>query len=92
MVDGSFLQPDELRDLWDEVIYLDVAFDVALARGATRDAATFGGRGAAVEAFRLRYHAAGHRYLDEIDPRRRATIVVDNNDLARPRLMRPLTR
>jgi uridine kinase len=71
------------------VIYLEVAFDVALARGAARDAVAFGGRDAAVEAFRLRYHAAGRRYLDEIDPRGRATIVVDNNDLAHPRLVRP---
>ena len=90
VVDGSFLQRDELRELWDEVIYLDVGFDVALDRGASRDAAAFGGRDAAVEAFRLRYHAAGPRYLYEVDPRRRATIVVDNNDLGQPRLVRPL--
>jgi hypothetical protein len=32
---------------------------------------------------------SGHRYLAEVDPRRRASIVVDNNDLARPRLVRP---
>jgi uridine kinase len=89
VVDGSFLQREELRALWDEVIYLDVAFDIARARGAARDAAAFGGRDAAIEAFRLRYHAAGHRYLDEIDPGRRASIVVDNNDLAHPRLVRP---
>jgi uridine kinase len=89
VVDGSFLQRAELRDHWDEVIYLDVAFEVALARGVARDAAAFGGRDAATEAFTQRYHAAGHRYLDEVDPRRRATIVIDNNDLARPRLVRP---
>jgi uridine kinase len=89
VVDGSFLQRAELRDHWDEVIYLDVAFEVALARGVARDAAAFGGRDAATEAFTQRYHAAGHRYLAEVDPRRRATIVIDNNDLARPRLIRP---
>jgi uridine kinase len=89
VVDGSFLQRAELRDHWDEVIYLDVAFEVALARGVARDAAAFGGRDAATEAFTRRYHAAGNRYLAEVDPRRRASIVVDNNDLARPRLVRP---
>jgi uridine kinase len=88
VVDGSFLQRQELRDHWDEVIYLDVTFDVALARGVARDAEAFGGRDAATEAFTHRYHAAGHRYLAEVDPRRRATIVVDNNDLARPQLVR----
>jgi uridine kinase len=89
VVDGSFLQRAELRDHWDEVIYLDVAFEVALTRGVARDAAAFGGRDAATEAFTQRYHAAGHRYLAEVDPRRRATIVVDNHDLAHPRLVRP---
>jgi uridine kinase len=87
VVDGSFLQREELRDHWDEVIYLDVTFDVALARGVARDAEAFGGRDAATEAFTQRYHAAGHRYLAEVDPRRRASIVVDNNDLAQPRLL-----
>jgi uridine kinase len=89
VVDGSFLQRAELREHWDEVIYLDVAFEIALARGVARDATAFGGRDAATEAFTQRYHAAGHRYLAEVDPRRRATIVIDNNDLARPRLVRP---
>jgi uridine kinase len=89
VVDGSFLQREELRDYWDEVIYLDVAFDVALARGAGREAAAFGGRDAATEAFTHRYHAAGRRYLREIGPRSRASIVVDNNDLTHPRLVRP---
>ncbi len=49
VVDGSFLQRAELRDHWDEVIDLDVAFEVALARGVARDAAALGGRDAATE-------------------------------------------
>jgi uridine kinase len=87
VVDGSFLQREpDLR--WDETVFVDTGFDVARARGARRDAAAFGGVEPAERAYRRRYHAASRRYLDEIDPRARATIVLDNNELARPVLRR----
>jgi uridine kinase len=88
VVDGSFLQRPELRAGWDEVVYVDVTFDTALERGLTRDAADLGGTDAAREAFEKRYHAAGHRYLNDVDPREQASIVIDNNDLRRPVLRR----
>jgi uridine kinase len=88
IVDGSFLQRPELRDGWDEVVFLDVSFDVARARGVARDAASLGGHDAAVAAFEQRYHAAGRRYLAEVDPLAQATIVIDNNDLQEPVLRR----
>ncbi len=73
VVDGSFLQ----RDLtWDEVVFVDTPFEVALARGARRDAALFGGAEAAREAFIRRYHAASRRYLSEVDPVAHATVVL----------------
>ncbi|MFD9699863.1 hypothetical protein [Lentzea sp. NPDC059081] len=31
-----------------------------------------------------RYHAASRRYLDEVGPAGRATVVLDNTDLAHP--------
>jgi hypothetical protein len=43
LFDCTFLQRAELRGLWDEVIFLDVARDVARARGIARDAAALGG-------------------------------------------------
>jgi uridine kinase len=88
IVDGSFLQRPELRGLWDEVVYLDVPFDVAMHRGLRRDAAAFGGEHNARTAFEHRYHAAGRRYLRDVDPARRATVVVDNTDFDRPVLRR----
>jgi uridine kinase len=88
IVDGSFLQRPELRAGWDEVVFVAVNFDVALARGVAREAADLGGVDAAREAFEKRYHAAGHRYLDEIDPLARASIVIDNNDLDAPLISR----
>lgn len=41
--DCTFLQRGPLRNYWDEVIYLQVQRDIAVARGAARDAAMLGG-------------------------------------------------
>lgn len=85
VVDGSFLQ----RELaWDEVVFVDTAFDIARARGTTRDAGMFGGVEAAGRAFDARYHAASRRYLAEVDPLAGATIVVGNDDVQHPELRR----
>jgi uridine kinase len=87
VVDGSFLQR-ELAGRWDEVVFVDTAFEVALDRGTRRDAAAFGGTEQAAGAFEQRYHAACRRYLAEVDPRSGATIVVGNDDVTRPVLHR----
>ena len=88
IVDGSFLQRPEIAPYWDEVIYLQVEFPVAFDRGVAREAEALGGKDAAALAFTERYHAAGRRYVREIDPGRRASIVVDNDRIDRPRLIR----
>jgi hypothetical protein len=80
VVDGSFLQ----RDLvWDEVVFVDTPFEVALARGSRRDAALLGGEEAARVAFTRRYHAASRRYLSEVAPAARATVVLADGVLRR---------
>ena len=85
VVDGSFLQ----RDLhWDEVVFVDTSFEAALDRGVRRDAAAFGGVEAATAAFTRRYHAASRRYLSEVDPAARATVVLANDDVTSPVLRR----
>jgi uridine kinase len=85
VVDGSFLQ----RELtWDEVIFVDTPFEVARDRGTRRDAELLGGLEQARRAFDQRYHAASRRYLDEIGPAARATVVIGNADVAHPVLRR----
>jgi uridine kinase len=88
VVDGSFLQRPELAGMWDEVVFLDTAFDVARGRGVARDAAAFGGSAAADRAYRERYHAAGRMYLDRVDPAARASILLGHDDPRRPVLRR----
>lgn len=85
VVDGSFLQ----RDLeWDEVIFVDTPFEIARDRGTRRDTSLLGGLEQAERAFDQRYHAASRRYLGEVGPAGKATVVVGNADVASPVLRR----
>jgi uridine kinase len=85
VVDGSFLQ----RELeWDGVVFVDTPFEVARERGTRRDTELLGGLEQAERAFDQRYHAASRRYLDEVEPAGRASVVVGNEDVANPVLLR----
>lgn len=86
--DATFIQRDELRELWDEVIYLHCNEEAAMARGIARDAAALGGYDSARAAYDSRYMAACRIYLDEQNPRERASIVVDNTNPSAPTLER----
>lgn len=86
VVDGSFLQRPELASHWDAVVWLDTSFATALQRALGRDERLFGGAAEVREAYELRYHAACRRYLRECGPVDSATVVVANDDLARPEL------
>jgi uridine kinase len=88
--DETFLQRDGLRDHWDVVIFLDVRRQRAVERGVQRDAERLGGEATTRGAYESRYMAACDIYLAEQDPRGRASIVIDNDDPANPRLVTPL--
>ena len=85
---ATFIQRDQLRDLWDEVIFLDVREEVATARGVARDEDALGGTAAARAAYEARYMAACRLYVSEQDPRGRASVVIDNSDLDAPVIRR----
>lgn len=59
---------------------VDTPMELARARGVARDADALGGTEAAGRAFDQRYHAACRNYLDEVDPRERATRVLPGID------------
>jgi uridine kinase len=79
IVDGTFLQKPELRDSWDVIIFLEVAEETAILRGAKRDAQLFGDEKAAEEMQRSRYQAAFKIYDERCEPLRHADIVIDNS-------------
>ncbi|WP_319458425.1 uridine kinase [Micromonospora sp. RTP1Z1] len=87
IVDGVFAFRPELDELWDHRIWLEVPAELSVRRGTSRDADREGAE-AAERLHRDRYLAAARVYLAEADPVRRADVVVDNADFARPRLRR----
>src|SRR4029450_10948436 len=87
-LDGIFLLRPELRTCWDYSIFLEVGFDVSIARGAARDHGS-----PDPDAPENRRYVEGQRlYLRTCEPRRHATVVIDNRDLAAPFIVRPELR
>jgi uridine kinase len=84
VVDGLFLQRPELAGAWQLVIFLDVPFSVSGARMAARD----GTDSDLAHPSMRRYLEGQRRYLRECTPQRRADVLIDNTDPARPRLLR----
>lgn len=87
IVDSVFGMRPEYDDHWDLRIWIDVPPATALARGIDRDAA-LEGRSEAERLHRERYHVAEQIYVEEVDPRARADVVIDNTDVDRPVLVR----
>jgi uridine kinase len=83
VVDGIFLHRPQLRDLWDWSVWLDVPFEMAFARMALRDGSDPDPDAPA----NARYRQGQELYLDEARPREAASVIVDNTDLARPRIV-----
>ena len=86
LFDGVFLLRPELRERWDFSIFVRVDFEVAMKRAEERDLEMFVG----IAKVRLRSEQVfvpGQRlYLSEVQPERWASVVVDNNDPAHPRI------
>jgi uridine kinase len=84
VVDGVFALRDELRRAWDLTVWLEVDPELSVRRGVDRDTDAEGGRDEAEALHRGRYLAAELLYLDEVDPRSHADVVVDNSDFDAP--------
>ena len=82
IVDGIFLHRPELHDLWDWSVWLDVPFETAYARMAVRDGADADPEAPA----NARYRQGQEIYLQRDRPRDEASVIVDNTDLAHPRI------
>ncbi|HET9140980.1 uridine kinase [Actinophytocola sp.] len=82
--DGIFTHRPELLPCWDYSIFLRVRFDTSVPRLAGR----IGGSADPDHASHRRYVQGQRIYLAECRPEDRATVIVDNNDLAAPFLVR----
>jgi uridine kinase len=86
IVDGVFAFRPELDEQWDFRIWLEVDERTSLRRGTRRDEDWAGSEAEAVH--RDRYHVAERIYLAEVDPVRRADLVIENSAFERPRILR----
>ena len=83
LLDGMFLHRPELREYWDVSVWLDVPFEVSIPRGAQR-----GSGSPDLHAPENRRYVEGQKlYLQHADPRRHATLVIDNRELDAPVLV-----
>jgi uridine kinase len=86
LLDGVFLLREDLREHFDFSVFVHADFAETLRRAEQRDLALFG----TVEEVRRRYeerYVPGQRlYLHSAQPERHASVVVDNNDPAAPRI------
>lgn len=84
LADGGFLQRPELDAYWDLRVYVDVSFDEILRRGTARDQEWMTSAAAAEHRYLTRYIPGERLYVDQVRPRDRAQVVVNNEDPASP--------
>jgi uridine kinase len=87
IVDGVFLQRDELCGFWSLTIYLRISPETAL-RGVPRDTPAGGSAHDVEERYLSRYLPGQALYVAEVDPESRADIVVDNTHPDAPQVIR----
>jgi uridine kinase len=78
--DGIFLHRRELRSHWDISFFLDAPFETTIPRAADRD-------GSSPDPWapeNRRYVEGQELYLQTCEPKRAATLVINNEDLASP--------
>ncbi|MBZ0307693.1 MAG: uridine kinase [Anaerolineae bacterium] len=86
--DGVFLLLPELIDFWDIKIFIDIRFETALKRALERDAELFGSAEEVIKRYQQRYLPGQKLYLESCQPAVKADLVLDNNDLFNPILVR----
>jgi uridine kinase len=91
IVDGIFLLHPDLAPHWEYLIWLDVDVETMIRRALVRDEAVVGSVEAVERRYRRFRQPVYEHYERMTDAPARAHAVVDNRDLAHPRLVR-LTR
>jgi uridine kinase len=90
--DGVFLLRPEIANLWDYHIYVDVDFEEGLRRAMLRDLPLFGSPESTKARYLKRYYPGQRLYLEEIQPKQRANVILENTDFHHPKLVFPPDR
>ncbi|MBO3464211.1 nucleoside/nucleotide kinase family protein [Aetokthonos hydrillicola] len=88
VVDGTFLFKEKLNDYWDFRIFVETDFEIALKRGIQRDQARLGGELSTEKRYLERYHKASKMYINDCHPISKAQVIVNNNDINFPELIK----
>ena len=91
LVDGIFLLRPVLLAYWDLTIYIDADFTTTMKRGIARDEEIFGSTQKATQRYRERYVPGQKLYHQEARPLDRADIIIDNNQIDSPKILRKPT-
>lgn len=83
LFDGIFLHRPELAGYWDYSIFLHASFPTTFARMCVRD----GFDRDPFAASNRRYVEGQQLYLAACEPARKASVVIDNDDLRNPRIL-----
>jgi uridine kinase len=86
IVDSVFALRPEYNAHWDFRIWLEVEPNVAIARGVERDL-ELEGVDEATRVRRDRYGPAEEIYFAEVHPISKSDLIIDNNDLSRPKIL-----
>ena len=84
LFDGVFLLRPELEGYWDFTIFVDTAFEVTLGRAIERDVSLFGDAASVQSRYEERYIPGQRIYLEQCQPKKKAMVVVNNDDPADP--------
>lgn len=88
IVDGIFLLREILFPYWDFKIYLHANFANTVPRGVVRDQQQLGSKEEAIRRYQQRYVPGQKIYLEEARPLDKADILIDNNILDNPKIIR----
>ena len=88
VVDGVFLQREQLRELWTVAIYLKASPAECLERARRRDHAVRGSVAEVERRYRGRYLPGQVLYREDATPETAADVLIDNEDPASPVLIR----
>lgn len=88
VVDGVFLLRERLRTLWTLSVYLRVSDEEVLRRALRRDVELFGSAEEVERRYRGRYLPGQNLYRQDASPEDIADIVINNEDPAKPVILR----
>lgn len=86
LLEGVFLFRPEISHFLDLIVFLRVDEGVAIDRALTRDASVLGAN--ILERYQSKYLPAQRKYLAEYPSERNADIILDNNDVNNPLIIK----